>query len=108
MVLLRVYHSLHGHAYVTVRVSCITQQEKASDEPQPSTHLASDSDAPILELEPWYYGNIDSCIACKKCKEDGDFLVRYSVKKQKYIISCRWENTCHHCIVDVSRAFTLS
>ena len=56
----------------------------------------------MVELETWYFGNIDSTLARTKCKKDGDFLVRYSIDKQRYIISCRFNDTCHHCIVQVS------
>lgn len=56
----------------------------------------------MIELEPWYYGNIDSTLARSKCKRDGDYLVRYSTDKQKYIISCRQDDACHHHIVQVS------
>ena len=80
----------------------ITIKEETTDEPHHLAQLATNSDAPILQLEPWYFGNIDSDLAGNICKEDGDFLVRYSVNKQKYIISCRLKGNCHHCIVDVS------
>ena len=56
----------------------------------------------MVELEEWYFGNIDNVLAGNKCKKDGDFLVRYSVSKQRYIITCKWKGICHHYIVGVS------
>ena len=57
----------------------------------------------MIELADWYFGHIDSAIACAKCNEDGDYLVRYSINKQRYVISCRQKNTCHHFVLEVSR-----
>ena len=62
----------------------------------------TDDVSSMVELESWYFGNIDSTLARTKCKKDGDFLVRYSIDKQRYIISYRFNDTCHHCIVQVS------
>ena len=62
----------------------------------------TDDVSSMVELETWYFGNIDSTLARTKCKKDGDFLVRYSIDKQRYVISCRLKDTCHHCIVQVS------
>lgn len=56
----------------------------------------------VLELEPWYFGYIDKALANTKCKEDGDFLVRRSLNMQEYVISCRWNNTVHHYVLQVS------
>ena len=61
----------------------------------------------MVELEPWYYGYIDSAMAGKMCKKDGDFVMRYSVNMQRYIITCKWNNACQHCIVDVSSMSTV-
>ena len=86
----------------------MTMQHKIST---PTSHLASEQhiydidetdDASMVELETWYFGNIDSTLARTKCKKDGDFLVRYSIDKRRYVISCRLKDTCHHCIVQVS------
>lgn len=62
----------------------------------------------MLELEDWYFGNIDQALASKKCKEDGEFLVRNSETKQKYIITCRWNGQCSHYTIDVSRKKIIS
>ena len=56
----------------------------------------------MLELEPWYFGYIDKALANSKCKEDGDFLVRRSLNMQEYVISCRWNNSVHHYVIQVS------
>ena len=55
----------------------------------------------MVELEEWYFGNIDSILAINKCKEDGDFLVRHSVSKQQYVITCRWKGTCRNYLIQV-------
>ena len=66
----------------------------------------TDDVSSMVELEKWYFGNIDSTLARTKCKKDGDFLVRYSLDKERYVVSCRLRNTCHHCIVQVSIVHT--
>ena len=99
---------------------CITQhiiittyrtiQKESAPTSQPSSerHIydiesdETDDESSMVELETWYFGNIDSTLARTKCKKDGDFLVRRSTDKQRYIISCRLKDTCHHCIVQVS------
>ena len=53
----------------------------------------------MVELEEWYWGNIDGILATNKCKKDGDFLVRYSVNKQRYVITCQWKGTCQHYLI---------
>ena len=62
----------------------------------------TDDVASLVELETWYFGNIDSSLARTKCKKEGDFLLKYSINKQRYVISCRLKDTCHHSIVQVS------
>ena len=85
----------------------------AVSQPQPEHHIydiesdETDDVSSMVELETWYFGNIDSSLARTKCKKDGDFLVRYSLDKQRYVISCRLKDTCHHCIVQVSLNFLL-
>ena len=39
----------------------------------------TDDESSMVELETWYFGNIDSTLARTKCKKDGDFLVRFSI-----------------------------
>ena len=56
----------------------------------------------MVELEEWYFGNIERALANSKCKKDGDFLVRHSDIKQRYIITNRWNGQCSHYTMDVS------
>ena len=56
----------------------------------------------MVELEEWYFGNIERALAISKCKKDGDYLVRFSDIKQRYIITCQWRGQCSHYTLDVS------
>jgi hypothetical protein len=56
----------------------------------------------MVELEEWYFGNIERALAISKCKKDGDFVVRFNDIKQRYIITSRWKGQCSHYTLDVS------
>lgn len=56
----------------------------------------------MVELEDWYFGNIERALAISKCKKDGDFVMRFNDIKQRYIITSRWKGQCSHYTLDVS------
>ena len=53
--------------------------------------------------EKWYFDAIDARMAERKCKKDGDFLIRIEGQKQFYI-TCRWNSELKHIPIDVSES----
>ena len=52
--------------------------------------------------EKWFFDTIDPKKAERKCKKDGDFLVRMESQKQ-FVITCRWNGEPKHIAIDVSK-----
>ena len=80
-------------------------QEEAATLDSNSVQPAESEAYEMVELSAWYFGSIDSIHASNKCKQNGDFLVRYSVHKRQYILSCRWKDKCQHFIMAVNTLF---
>ena len=54
---------------------------------------------PAVESEPWFYPDMERKAADIKCKNTGDYLVRYSSKQNKYILSVNWGGQGRHFII---------
>ena len=52
-----------------------------------------------VEEEEWYFGDIDQQIAESKCKKPGDYLVRYSERQDKYVLTCNWNGAAKHFVI---------
>ena len=55
-------------------------------------------DLPVEE-EDWYYGDIDRRVAESKCKINGDYIVRYSERQAKYVLTCHWNGQGKHFVI---------
>jgi hypothetical protein len=49
-----------------------------------------------VEDEEWYFDDIDRRLAESKCKKPGDYLVRYSERQNKYVLTCNWNGNSKH------------
>jgi RIO-like serine/threonine protein kinase len=52
-----------------------------------------------IEDEPWYFGVVDRRDAEKKCINDGDYLVRYSDRQNKYVLTVHWNGQGRHFVI---------
>ena len=52
-----------------------------------------------VEDEEWFFGNIDRALAESKCKMNGDYLVRYSTRLKKYVLTFRISNQPRHFVI---------
>ena len=52
-----------------------------------------------MEDEPWFFGDIDRKLAESKCVSNGEFLVRYSARQNKYVLTCNWNGTGKHFVI---------
>ena len=52
-----------------------------------------------MEEEEWYFGDIDRRLAESKCKKPGDYLVRYSERQNKYVLTCNWNGSSKHFVI---------
>ena len=52
-----------------------------------------------MEEEDWYYGDIDRKVAESKCKTSGDYIVRYSERQNKYVLTCNWKGQGKHFVI---------
>ena len=52
-----------------------------------------------MEEEEWYFGDIDRRLAESKCKKQGDYLVRYSERQNKYVLTCSWNGNSKHFVI---------
>ena len=52
-----------------------------------------------MEEEDWYYGDIDRKVAESKCKTSGDYIVRYSERQNKYVLTCSWKGQGKHFVI---------
>ena len=50
--------------------------------------------------QSWYHGNIDRQVTEDLLKNNGDFLVRYSVQNKSFVLSCRWNGLHLHFVVN--------
>ena len=61
-----------------------------------------------IEEESWYYGSIDRREAEGKCRNTGDYLVRFSDRQNKFVLSVHWNSAGRHFVIqevpDVSHA----
>jgi len=64
-------------------------------------HFCQCNQVPVIpiEEEEWFFGNIRRELAEIKCQKDGDYLVRYSSRNNKYVLTCRWNGERKHFIV---------
>ena len=54
-----------------------------------------------VEEEDWFYGDIDRRLAESKCKKAGDYLVRYSTRAGKYVLTCNNNGAAKHFMIQV-------
>jgi hypothetical protein len=52
-----------------------------------------------VEDEEWFFGDIDRRLAESKCKKPGDYLVRYSERQNKYVLTCNWNGNPKHFVI---------
>lgn len=52
-----------------------------------------------VEEEEWYFGDIDRRLAESKCKRPGEYLVRYSERQNKYVLTCNWNGAAKHFVI---------
>ena len=52
-----------------------------------------------IEEESWYYGSVDRKEAEGKCRSTGDYLVRFSDRQNKYVLSVHWNNAGRHFVI---------
>ena len=49
-----------------------------------------------VEIELWYYDNLTRCDVIQLLKADGDYLVRFSERKQCYVLTTKSKDECLH------------
>ncbi len=54
-----------------------------------------------MEEEEWYFGDIDRRLAENKCKVEGDYMVRYSERQRKYVLTCKYKGSAKHFVIQV-------
>ena len=52
-----------------------------------------------MENEAWFYPNVERKEAELKCRNTGDYLVRYSSKQNRYILTVNWAGQGRHFII---------
>ena len=52
-----------------------------------------------LEDEGWFYADMERREAEMKCKNTGDYLVRYSSKQNKYVLTVNWAGQGKHFVI---------
>ena len=52
-----------------------------------------------VEDEGWFYANMERKEADMKCKNPGDYLVRYSSKQNRYVLSVNWAGQGKHFVI---------
>ena len=52
-----------------------------------------------MENEAWFYSNMERKEAELKCRNTGDYLVRYSSKQNRYILTVSWAGQGRHFII---------
>lgn len=52
-----------------------------------------------IEDEEWYYGSIDRREAEGKCRNTGDYIVRFSDRQNKYVLSVLWNSAGRHFVI---------
>eukprot|EP00731_Ephydatia_muelleri_P017701 Em0010g799a len=52
-----------------------------------------------VEDEGWFYANMERKEADMKCKSPGDYLVRYSSKQNRYVLSVNWAGQGKHFVI---------
>jgi len=62
------------------------------------THPHQPPEIPV-EDEEWFFGDIDRKLAESKCKVNGDYLVRYSARQNKYVLTCCLNNQGKHFVI---------
>lgn len=68
--------------------------------PPPSFSLSLPQPSKIpVEEEDWFYGDIDRWLAESKCKQPGDYIVRYSTLMGKYALTCNNGGSAKHFII---------
>ncbi len=70
--------------------------------PHPHIHVHpyQPPDIPVEE-EEWYFGDIDRRLAENKCKVEGDYMVRYSERQRKYVLTCKYKGSAKHFVIQV-------
>ena len=55
----------------------------------------------LVEMEPWYYGDISRVIAAQLMKADGDYLLRYAdIDSRKcFVLTTQWDKLDKHLVV---------
>ena len=52
-----------------------------------------------MEIEAWFYPNMERREAELKCINSGDYLVRYSSKQNRYILTVNWLGQGKHFVI---------
>ncbi len=64
-----------------------------------------------VEEEEWYYGDIEREVGENKCKNNGDYIVRYSEGISQFTLTCKWNGAPKHFVIlettDVSIEFLI-
>ena len=52
-----------------------------------------------MEDEGWFYADMERKEAEMKCHNMGDYLIRYSLKQNKYVLSVNWAEHVKHFVI---------
>ena len=52
-----------------------------------------------MEDERWFYANMERKEAEEKCKNTGDYIIRYSSKQNRYVLTVSWTGQGKHFVI---------
>ena len=52
-----------------------------------------------MEDEGWFYADMERKEAETKCKNTGDYLIRYSLKQNKNVLTVNWAGQVKHVVI---------
>ena len=61
-----------------------------------------------MEDEGWFYADLERKEAEMKCKNSGDYLVRYSSKQNRYVLTSNWGGQGKHFVIQEIRDVRIS
>ncbi len=68
----------------------------SSPSPPPPPPLPHQPPELPVEEEEWYYGDIERKVGENKCKNNGDYIVRYSEGISQFTLTCKWNRAPKH------------
>ncbi len=67
--------------------------------PPPPPRLPHQPPELLVEEEEWYYGDIEREVGENKCKNNGDYIVRYSKGISQFTLICKWNGAPKHFVI---------